>query len=275
MLSWEEIVQNYIIRYSDKIRKATLSLHAHFGIDYFTYHRIDNHGKYTVLVDRPEWAEHYVGEQIYLNDPYLRHPSVYQSGTSLMDMHGSKEYLEKLYDAGKKVLNVDLGVMLIQKSENHVDFFGFCGNKATSALQHLFLNHPQIFSSFAAFFTQSLHSILIQMKQETSSLIDLKGDDFFHKETICPELSSEILLDFYHALGKKDDVEKINRLSKRERQCLRLLLDGKSAKESASALSLSPRTVEYYFENIKDKLSCWSKQEVFELARRFEELGVF
>lgn len=56
-------------------------------------------------------------------------------------------------------------------------------------------------------------------------------------------------------------------LSTREKQCLCLLLKNKTAKETAEQLQLSFRTIEYYFENIKDKLDCESKGELFQLAR--------
>ncbi len=65
MLTWQTIVQNYIVKYSSQIKKTTQPLRDHFGIDYFTYHRIDSTGKYTVLVDRPDWAEYYVSEKIF------------------------------------------------------------------------------------------------------------------------------------------------------------------------------------------------------------------
>src|SRR5579863_6438309 len=162
MLSWQEIVQNYIIKHSNKIRKTTQPLREHFGVGYFTYHRIDNEGKYTVLVDRPDWAEHYVREQIYLKDPYLRHPSVYRSGMSLIDSHGTEEYKEVVMKAGREVLEMDLGAMLIQKGEGCVEFFGFSGNRKKSSLQSLYLNHPQLLKSFAAHFKKELGSILTQ-----------------------------------------------------------------------------------------------------------------
>jgi LuxR family transcriptional regulator, quorum-sensing system regulator SolR len=204
----------------------------------------------------------------------LRHPSVYQSGISLIDSHGTQEYREMLMDAGKKVLNIDLGAFLIQKSENAVEFFGFSGNKATSSLQSLYLNHPQILRSFAVFFLQSLHPILNQMGQEASSLIDLKGQDFFSRQSICPEIPAKTRLAYYKDLGMQCEVEKAEKLSLRERQCLQLLIESKSAKEIACALGLSRRTVEYYFENIKNKFSCWSRQEILELARQFQEFGI-
>lgn len=60
-------------------------------------------------------------------------------------------------------------------------------------------------------------------------------------------------------------------LSPRERECVRLLLQGKTAQETADDLMLSRRTVEYYFENIKNKLTCLNKRELFVFARLLEE----
>jgi len=274
MLNWESIVQNYIIKYSNKIQKTTQPLREHYGIGYFTYHRIDYGGKYTVLVDRPDWSEHYVSEKIFSDDPYLRHPSVYQSGISLIENHGSDEYKELILNEGKKVLKMDLGAILIKKNEGGVEFFGFCGDSQTSSLQSLYLNHPQLLTSFADHFKKELGLILTKMEEEAGFLIDLKGNDFLCKQPICPDISSAKLLSYYRDLGLNGEVEKAEKLSFREKQCLKLLIQNKSAKETAVVLGLSRRTVEYYFENIKNKLACWTKQEVLQVAKTLKEMGL-
>jgi DNA-binding CsgD family transcriptional regulator/predicted ester cyclase len=73
-------------------------------------------------------------------------------------------------------------------------------------------------------------------------------------------------------LGLEKYVERASKLSKRERQCLHLLLQGKTIKEVAAVLLLSPRTVEYYFNNVKDKLDCWNKGELFSAAQILDRL---
>ena len=72
----------------------------------------------------------------------------------------------------------------------------------------------------------------------------------------------------------KWEVAQIEKLTPRERQCLKLLTEDKSAKETAALLGLSRRTVESYFENIKNKLSCTYKHEVLHLARTLQEIGL-
>ena len=51
-------------------------------------------------------------------------------------------------------------------------------------------------------------------------------------------------------------------LTPREEQCLQLYRLGKTAKETARILSLSPRTVEEYLDNIKAKYGCRFKREL-------------
>jgi DNA-binding CsgD family transcriptional regulator len=275
MLSWEEILQNYIIKHSDKIRGVTRTLRERFQIQYFTYHRIDRTGKYTVLVDRPDWAEHYVEEKFYLEDPYLRHPDFYQPGFCLIENHGSEEHKQRVLKDGKELFNLDQGVILIEKNrDSSVEFFGFSGNKASSSLDQLYLNHPWVLKSFARYFKKELKLELLQMEEEAGVLDHLKGSGFYSDPFIQPDVPSEEILNYLKDLGKESEVIKAGLLSNREKQCIQCLLKGKSAKETAIFLGLSHRTIEFYFENIKNKLSCNSKQEIFSLGKDFEELGL-
>ncbi|MBS0625906.1 MAG: autoinducer binding domain-containing protein [Verrucomicrobia bacterium] len=270
MLNWKEIVQNYISKYSNLIRAATKPLRDRLGLKYFTYHKIDKQGKYTVLVDRPDWAEHYVGEKYYLVDPYLRHPDVYRSGVCMIGCHGSEEFKEKLHGAAKK-FDLEQNVLFIDRSEDCVEFYGYSGSKRESTLDRAYLNHPWIFKAFAGFFKRELGAILRQMEGEAGSLIELKGGDFFCPEPINPSLDDEFEA-YLKEIGQGEDLEKIKLLSPREKQCIRLFADGKSAKKTGVDLGLSPRTVESYFENMKNKLSCHSKQEILARVKPFLDL---
>lgn len=50
--------------------------------------------------------------------------------------------------------------------------------------------------------------------------------------------------------------------SRRETECLHHIVDGKTAKQIANILGLSPRTIEHYIENIKKKMKVHSKAEL-------------
>lgn len=54
--------------------------------------------------------------------------------------------------------------------------------------------------------------------------------------------------------------------TKREAECMVLLLKGKTINSVANILKLSPRTVEYYVKNMKSKLGCRTKFELVDLV---------
>ena len=53
--------------------------------------------------------------------------------------------------------------------------------------------------------------------------------------------------------------------SNRESQCIEHVLRGKTIKTIAKVLQLSPRTIEFYIKNIKNKLGCRTKAEIIEI----------
>lgn len=63
-------------------------------------------------------------------------------------------------------------------------------------------------------------------------------------------------------LNKKDDII----FTPREYSCLQLVIKGKTAKEIAAILNLSPRTIEDYFVRIKHKMNVRTKSQLIEKA---------
>lgn len=265
MLSWKEVVQNYIVKHSDKVQKTTKPLRDHFGIGYFTYHRIDANGNYSVLVDRPDFAEYYVEEQLYKEDAFQGLPDMFQPGLCAVQNHMSMRPI-------KSLLQLDTGVMLIQKSQTDVTFYGFIANEKRSALTAIALNYPELLTSFAAHFTKELECELNEISRNKTSLFHLHGKDTLVKKPICSKINNSAIFSFCDDLGMRREVMMAQKLSKRERECLLLLLNGKSAKETAAILGITRRTVESYFECIKNKLLCWNKQELFGVAKKLQSL---
>lgn len=59
-------------------------------------------------------------------------------------------------------------------------------------------------------------------------------------------------------------------LTPREFDCLRVLKEGKTIKEIARGMELSPRTVEFYLKNLKAKFRCKSKTELLAVVARLD-----
>ena len=54
--------------------------------------------------------------------------------------------------------------------------------------------------------------------------------------------------------------------TRREAECMVLLLKGKTINGVATTLKLSPRTVEYYVKNMKSKLGCKTKFDLVDIV---------
>lgn len=69
---------------------------------------------------------------------------------------------------------------------------------------------------------------------------------------------------------KSPDYISLNKLSKRQIDCLYCLVQGMRIKEIAKSLSISPRTVEHYIDMVKAKLNCNSRFELIEKALKMK-----
>lgn len=273
MLSWEEIVQGYTVKHSDRIRKTTKPLMDYFGISCFFHIRVSNQGKLIWLGNRPDCAEYYVDQKYFVTDPCMQHPNSWGSGFSLLETVASDTYQKTFLKETKNIFNLNSWIIFSKKESEFVELFGFVGEKR-SCLEKIYLNHSHLLKSFAVHFTKEMQPVICQMEEESISLVDLKGKDFYPDSPIHPTVDSATHRAFLEDCGMRSQVKKAALLSKRERQCLKSFLLGKSAKETAADFNLSPRTIEFYFENIKNKLVCRNKHEVFCFSRELIELGL-
>lgn len=61
-------------------------------------------------------------------------------------------------------------------------------------------------------------------------------------------------------------------LTKRQMECLYYITKGKTVKQAATTLGLSPKTVEHYIEATKSKLGCSTRSELIDAALSLREI---
>ncbi len=101
-------------------------------------------------------------------------------------------------------------------------------------------------------------SLKIPFRNKAAKVIGILGISLpIAEESI--QLNSAIPL-----LSSTLDMIKYNNkiISKRERECLECLVKGMTAKEIAKELKLSPRTIEFYINNLKRKFNCVKRVEL-------------
>ncbi len=70
---------------------------------------------------------------------------------------------------------------------------------------------------------------------------------------------------------RKKPLSKIE-FSEREKECMTCFLQGYSIAKTGHILGLSPRTVEYYSNNMKRKVGCRTKAELIEIVIKTNKL---
>jgi len=86
------------------------------------------------------------------------------------------------------------------------------------------------------------------------------GKSLFEQLKSIPSHHLKKINTFYEVVNSYEN------LSPRETETYYLLLQRKSSNDIAAQLSLSPRTIQHYIENIKLKMNCTSTQELIELG---------
>jgi DNA-binding CsgD family transcriptional regulator len=273
MLNWEEIVRNYTVKHSNRIKSVTRPLRDHFGISCFFHINIDYQGKLIWLGDRPDCAEYYVSKKYFKEDPCMKHPSYWESGFSLLKTVSSDAYKKTFLDETENLFNMNSWIIFSEKTCESVKLFGFVSDKP-NCLEKIYLNHPYLLKLFTKHFQNEMSQVIYQMQEEAISLADLEGINFQASNSAQTSVPLSVYKNFLQDINMQKYLKMADLLSKREKECLKLLLLHKSAKETAAVLNLSPRTIEFYFENIKNKLICKDKHEIFSLSKELNELGL-
>lgn len=266
----ENYVERYIKRHHTKMKQICEPLQRCFGINYFTYHSISNEGHWCPFVSRPDWADYYSENQLYLFDPFLLHPRCYQSGVLLWTalLENDANFQGFLKNARDKFAMTH-GLIIIEKTAQGCEFFGFTAPPEHQQIYTTYFQDLPLLKEFCKYFKNEADPILRSLNHDPIPLLTLKGEDF--EATSSPfeqnELSKSLFLKYIRT-------EPSVKLSKREKECLSLYLDEQNMQKVADKLSLSVRTIEFYLGNIKNKLDCWNKVELIKKGLEFRSLGL-
>lgn len=269
---------NYFLRtigkYANRVKEDSKPL-LNLDIQHFYYFRITDEGNNFVFSSRPEINEYYFENKLYLNGPFLRHPQNFQSGFFFFDDIEKEKYNNSLALVAKSFKYRPV-IGLCKREKNYAEFFNFWSDTQDSQnskyLDPSFLN---LLTSYAEHFKKKNQSILYSDAAPHHNLKALIGEKFSKIDPYRKIQEEENLKRmFLNEIGLSSYVRQAELLSNREKQCVQLMLKGKSSKEIAEDLILSPRTVEHYFNHIKNKFNCQFKNEVFTISEKLIELGL-
>jgi len=225
------------------------------GIIYFDYTRNEHNGGRIWLANHPSPTEIYLRKKYYLSGNMEASPTQYKPQIVFLDTLPQQH----IYDDVLRPHNIDHSMQIINPHKDYCEFFGFATTKGNTKIINTYLTKIDVLKKFCAYFLEQAAPI-IKLVEKNKVILP------FHKKKIDFIDHDDTNSALYNILANRKS------LSRRQLQCTKLLLAGNSICEIATTLSLSPRTIEHYLNNLKIKLKCKNKTElIIKLTNMLEE----
>lgn len=268
-----EFLKFYKTSLSDKLSSLSKPLKTSFGLDgfFYTYMAVD--GQFFQIGNQAEVGETYFSNELFKKNPLFCHPENYRSIKNFI----TDDLKSNSFHEAQAIIQNYHGFKnfyIIPKLEsNGIHLFKFSSSDQRIPLNSIFLQNSYALDQFAAYFFDAWKQYFSKMDSFTVNMGELIGSHFFKKNVdIIHTPDKARIKQFGLELGIIDGSAKIESLSKREKDCIEVLLTGKTASQIGEILGISDRTVFHYLDNVKDKMGCFSKTELFELLQIYQKL---
>lgn len=255
-----------------EMKEICQPLFRHFPIKAMDYSKIFLDGSRAVLCTHPETTEIAFINQKNLIDVYT--PD-FDDDKYVFAPHWinrcakdpkAKKVVEKVsnqLNLQRELLNIGTEFWINKKTSNYFECFEFQSDIADNCTADTYFRHIELFDKFILYFRAVAHKLIIAANEQRLILP-------WRKEA---EIMKSLHVPNKEAFLKEIKIKKFplqgpftgKTLTGRELDCAIELLKGKTIKEIAKKLKLSPRTAEHHVEHIKTKLSCKKKSELIEL----------
>lgn len=166
---------------------------------------------------------------------------------------------EAVFDA-KNNFKIDNGIQFTYKEKDFIEVFSFASNPKNHKAIGYFIANIDLLEKFNAYFKTRASDLINKALKNKIIIPDVMRG--YQEVTAGFTLGQAERKKFLSLIGYADIV---HGLSNREYECLQYISRGKTNKEVARILSISPRTVETYINKMKDKLNCVSKSQLTEI----------
>jgi len=261
-------------KFQNKITNLINPLASIFGVNAHAYYRIDSQGGLTHLCNLPEISEYYFSNELYKNNPFLKHPDLIQPGFMLASAVENPQFQQAQTRMEQKYQLFNL-LLIFEREGDVLHAHGFATTRQDFSLTNVYLNNMERFRCYCDYFrkeTASFQKTLDTMKVDFGSHV---GAQFYKNERpIDPRMKRSKQAEFFHWMNKSHEgLDMDMPLSDREIECLMLLLEGKPASLIAEQMSITTRTVEHHIDHIKNKLTCSTKSELFSFVNTLKKCG--
>lgn len=241
------------------------------GIDYFSHVMINSENEMTANASNPDYFKFYFEQGFHQSDLHTAHFEIPQRYV-LWHLVKREGKAEELYQSG-----IEFGLYYIFTIIEHLPFeknyYHFAAKSTKDYMNEFYFRHIDLLEQFIAYYK---HSITLNNRLNRAYKLPYKinGTEGSHiiKVDYNQSISLEQIKDYLDSIQlTTNQTPSLPQLSRRELQCSLYLLEGKTSIEIAQLLNISPRTVEVYFNRLKNRFG--SKNKI-QLTRHLIEAGI-
>lgn len=245
-----QLIKNYSVKHHKKIETICSPLVDCLDIPIFTYGFIEADGRFGYLTNKIEFNEYYFSQNLHLSNPYYSDPAYFRSGHILLPCTQNEEAQKSL----SKKFNADHIFLTIEANESKLEFFIFANENVDAGGGNHYLTRLNLLHKFQNYFKREAKDLIGKIRSDQFNILKERGKESFETIPSVPLASNDPKI---HAFLKR-----VCGLSPQEIRCLEYFKQGKSAQATGALMGLSQCTVEFYFENMKNKLGCTSKYDL-------------
>lgn len=223
-------------------------------------------GRQINLSNNPKWINDYYKFSLYESSLYDRDPTLFTTGYNLW--LGSLHL--PVYQHGLHYYDSGVGLTICHREQDYSAFYFFSGSSKNPQLLTFMVNNYNFLENFIVFFMKKSKSLLKKALLLNMKSRNMESNKFKINEAVQQSIYKyEKLCQLKHIIELKMGKSLANNslllgfpLSSRQKQVIYWSAKGKSAKQTAILLGISPRTVERHFEILREKTGTACKQEL-------------
>lgn len=271
MTNFSEFHERYSARFNKRFKRICEPLFNTFCVNSFFY-QAGIKGRYFVSIctDVDLMNYYFVEHKMYKSNPFITQTDKLKSGVYFQESVQNPKFQETETNLQDK-FGIKYFCMLTRKTSDSCHEFGFGRPPERKEIDSLFVNELPLINKFINYFQSEMEDVIKDMHHNPLDLkLDLNAYDSV--KTGIPEIEFEKSKRsiFLQNMGFENFILDV-KFTRREVDCLKLYTKGYSARQISETLFLSRRTVENYLNNIKNKLLCDNKYELFEILHLMKE----
>lgn len=218
-----------------------------YQFNYFQYLRCYHDGSFSLLSNRADWNHHAFQ---YANDH--DHPIIMScADADIIQPHcfqfvWNNHIPDSILRLAQSSFDITNGITFVERHRDYYDMIAFAAPSTNKRVYDIYLNR-----------NEELQQFIIRFRNQYGELIEHADSQRIEIPEIHQDANKDILV--------RNAGNTTSHITKRELDCLLLLKQGATQKVIARELNIGGRSVETYFNRLKIRLNCRTKQELLNL----------